>query len=130
MAERPPVIKPGDVWLEPIDEILKRESLDGGYEGDGWDWLLDDKRNDNYYPDVVRSLKEHGFKRPLTCSIDDYDPSDYQFGDGHHRLAAAIDLGLTHVPLEAYPSGSWGVSDDSGSWYYDQDIPESNKARR
>lgn len=125
MAERPQVIKPGDVWLEPIEEILKRDSIDGGYEGDGWDWLLDAKRDDHYYSDILASIEEFGFLRPMTCAIE-MDGEDYSFGDGHHRLAAAIDLGLTHVPLEAYGYYAF-VIEDSGDWRYGDEIPRENK---
>lgn len=125
MAVRPQVIRPGDVWLEPIEEILKKGSVDGAYDADSWEETLGYKREDFNYEDVKASIDEFGFLRPLTCAIE-MDGEDYSFGDGHHRLAAAIDLGLTHVPIEAYADYAF-VLNDSGDWMYGDEIPRENK---
>lgn len=81
--------------------------------------MLDDKREDWGYPDVVESVDAYGFLRPLTVRRpDEGEPSEYGyvFEDGHHRLAAAIDLGYSHVPVQLVPKGKSAIADDSGGW--------------
>lgn len=85
--------------------------------------LLDSKRDDPHYSDVLESIEEHGFIRPLTARREDLAPLGFMFGDGHHRLAAAQDLGYTHVPLEISRSL---VNDDSGEWDRREEIPNQN----
>lgn len=123
----PSIIEDGMIWLEPIENILTKSSCDGAspsiaeeeddeenYWEMPWKRLLSNKRRDYCYDSVLTSLSEYGFVRPVTVSIDAWDNTDYEYGDGHHRLAAAIDLGFTHVPVEAY--SGYNISDDSGVW--------------
>lgn len=88
----------GDVWEQDIQEIM-----DNWHSGDGcrpgfWEGTLHWKRSDFWYRDVVASLREHGFTRPLTCRRD--RDGAIRFCDGHHRLAAAIELGYKTVPIK------------------------------
>lgn len=137
LAERPKKLKNRVAWMEPIEEILKRESIDRANKSDWngkiktWDEVLAEKRRDSHYPYVLDSLKEHGFVRPLTCTMPDGGKyEDYQFGDGHHRLAAAVELGMTHVPLQ-YIDDNWDcVSADSGDWHEGRKIAKQNRSSR
>lgn len=135
------VIEPGATVMVPINEILTWESCDGagphrhtedcvdhgncwneGVESIGrtaWDTVLERKRNDSHYEDVVESLKTRGFVRPLTGQANSFER---KFGDGHHRLAAAIELGMSHVPIRF--DFSINISNDSGSWYEGAPIPD------
>lgn len=110
-----------------IAEILERESIDVRLEfaygdpslDDYWEERLNDKRMDRHYDDVVESIKRWGFIRPLTAR--EGKDGMLHFGDGHHRLAAAIDLGMTFVPVKVCRSQKHGydselVARDSGSW--------------
>lgn len=132
---RPEKIREGDIWLEPIEAIFTTNSCDGGRPDDSvhtvadamrewtdededhyysYDWraLLHRKRMDENYSDVKDSIARWGFVRPVTVAIEVGNKIEY--GDGHHRLAAAIELGFTHVPVEAYDG--YNISDDSGAW--------------
>jgi hypothetical protein len=81
--------------------------------GRSWASVLEDKRDEYDYDQTVRSLETYGFVRPVTAQA--IGGNDYKYGDGHHRLAAAIDLGWTHVPIEAF-HGYYEISRDSGYW--------------
>lgn len=61
-----------------------------------FNWILDQKRMDHYYHDVVQSVDKNGWIYPLHYA--NYADKLY-LSDGHHRLAAAMDLGLTTVPV-------------------------------
>jgi len=96
-----------------IAEIMERDSCDVCSDyGDDWEIALDGKRMDSNYEDVLTSIKRWGFLRPLTA----YVGTDglLHFGDGHHRLAAAIDLGMTTVPVRVYEDTH--IAEDSGEW--------------
>jgi hypothetical protein len=130
----------GDVWEQDIDEILSEwTSGDGGAPGE-WEGVLAGKRCDPWYPEVVESIRERGFVRPLTCYIvteetctcewcGNPEPGSLKFADGHHRLAAAIELGLKTIPLKLKrPSAAYSYDGcRPGSWqleevdYEDQD---------
>ena len=71
---------------------------------------------------MVDSIQEHGFVRPLTSR---HDGQELRLADGHHRLAAAIDLGMTTVPVKVYIATGWcwPIANDSGSWYRGDPIP-------
>lgn len=97
-----------------IAEILERPSIDVDWVQD-WDSTLEDKRDDRNYRDIVTSIERWGFVRPLTAYIKQLgDKEELRFGDGHHRLAAAIELGMTTVPVEVF--SGWKIATDSGSW--------------
>lgn len=103
-------VKEGDIFLVSISTILETWiSGDGGSPdvlGTGqskWDSVLEGKRDDYGYADLVESLKTDGFKCPLTAQLPNPEGvvprKSYSFSDGHHRLAAAIELGMTHIPI-------------------------------
>jgi hypothetical protein len=108
---------PGDVWEQDIEDLFAN-----WYSGDGcqpgcWEGVMRYKRQDAHYRDVVKSLRENGLRRPLTCYVNGnswHGPTGLViFGDGHHRLAAArYDLGLTTVPMEFKPDSVSAFSHD------------------
>lgn len=151
----------GDIWLVEISHILENwESGDGGgpqndFEWWGWETELvtpeiitrwegtfREKREDEWYDDVVASIRDYGFLRPVTARVigkndgdllAHYPEGTIRFNDGHHRLLAAIDLRLTHIPVEFY-RGQWGISGDCYSWQATghvirQNVPHRNKEK-
>lgn len=117
----------GDVWLQYIPTILRswrsididQDIKDLGYLE--WMVYLNEIRGDDHYEDVKDSLLTKGWVRPLTCDLSEWPDTKqkcWQFGDGHHRLAVAIDLGATHVPILRPKTTYWWnmVAADSGDW--------------
>lgn len=98
------------VYNWAISQIVTRDSTDSD-NYDSWDDMLECKRADTQYPWIVESLKTNGFVRPLnatTCW------GQLQLSDGHHRVAAAIDMGMDTVPV--YVAEDDIISSDSGLW--------------
>lgn len=100
-------------------------------QNDGGNWIdrVDYKRADSHYAALKKSLDKRGNITPVTVKMDkrfnDKDVKDeLVFGDGHHRLLAAIELGWTEI-LCAFPANENGwtfaVSPISGSWRKDGD---------
>ena len=131
----------GAVWMQPIEEIFGWHSIELAVPQSEWDeaskneqrWLrrwddvLTEKRDDMHYEGVVESLRSNGWVRPVTVQWEE-DEECLKYGDGHHRLAAAIDLGMTHIPVQlAGPAWADCVSDDSGSWRGGDYIREENR---
>lgn len=112
----------GDIWLQHIPTILKDwRSVDinqkhaGPYDR-SWAYHFDELRDDMHYPAIVASMRSEGWLRPLTCAYTYYDGGDrhWYFGDGHHRLMAAIEVfGAEYVPIYRSPTLK---SSDSGYW--------------
>lgn len=118
----------GTVFDWDIAEIMERRSLDvdewrGGTIELAWEEMLRRKRSDRNYPDIVTSIERWGFVRPLTAYIT-YG-NELRFGDGHHRLAAAIELGMTTVPVEVFHRSRCAV--DSGTWNLEMGIDSARE---
>ncbi|UYL86352.1 ParB-like nuclease domain protein [Microbacterium phage Jovita] len=135
LAIEPPRVGRTYHWC--IQDLMTRRSGDVNRFTEGGDWparwrrKLSQKRRDDHYPDVVESIDELGFIRPLDAALnfvyeDDNDPSVgmVRLADGHHRFAAAIDLGYEAVPI--YLSQWPTIAPDSGDWR--RDIPVSRRA--
>lgn len=95
----------GETWLQPIEEILEHwHSVDGAKPGE-WERTLKHKRRDSQYSDLLESITKEGFRAFLGCYIVKeankiFPKREYPtFGNGHHRLAVAVDLGYRYVPL-------------------------------
>lgn len=129
-------IQVGTVWLQPIDEILEYwTSIEDGIVEDEkgysstWETILDIKRGDGHYEELSETIQENGFTQPTVAWYDEREDGHYpRYGNGNHRLAIAIDLGLTHIPMilcEEY-MGSPFQEDDSpqdgefGTWTLDE----------
>lgn len=108
------------VSILSIDDILSDyTSIDS--DGMSWDEMLDGKREDFHYPEVVESIRTKGFIGALVI-----DSDSFYFGDGNHRLAAMIDLGYKFVPVVQFDSQNsmWSmpISIDSGDWSLGDEI--------
>lgn len=77
--------------------------------------VLERKRQDEHYPKIIESLVTNGWTTGIHIT-----PGECEISDGHHRLAAAIDLGQQYVPVvsdffSAEDSGAWGKTDNE--WF-------------
>ena len=86
-----------------------------------WEAMLSLKRRDDHYDDIVESLRSAGFVRPLTARINRCT-KELTFGDGHHRLAAAMELRMETVPVLVAHDNH--IAEDSGSWRLGDPVPE------
>jgi hypothetical protein len=103
-----------DGWVRLVD-LLEYESVDNQH----WDSVADDyvygpvsgvlarKRRDAHYPKLLSELKERGFTTGINVH-----PYRERVCDGHHRIAAALDLGMEYVPVKY----KGGTDADSGRW--------------
>lgn len=83
---------PPDTWeWVPISFLLNYASADA-WDDETVGELLHRKRLDEDYPLIRDSLRDRGWVMPIHV----YDRT---VTDGHHRIAAAIDLGLGSVPV-------------------------------
>lgn len=99
---KPASLSSGMVWMEPIRDIMKHSSVDGASKDSMMSWtsLLTMKRTHRHYKNLRKSIERYGFTQPLTVIVHDEGEPDYWgLQDGHHRLAIALDLGMTHVPV-------------------------------
>jgi hypothetical protein len=81
-----------------------------------WNYMLEGLRMDDRYEHVYEGIKEAGFVVPLAAKL---VRDDIVIFDGHHRVAAALDLGYASVPVYvAGKTGHWSdlISADSGWW--------------
>lgn len=79
--------------MRDVPQVLEdRENL----HGTGQDYTVDNQRTNvhGYLDHLASSIKEHGWQEPIKVH------SDNVVTDGHHRYAAAVRAGLTHVPVE------------------------------
>lgn len=58
---------------------------------------------DKLLPKIVQSVQTYGIRNPLVVQVDKAGAA--QLADGHHRLLAAQQLGMTHVPVAMQRSG-------------------------
>lgn len=100
-------------FLEPASEPCPEDQHDFKFvdRATAWELLLSEKRSDDHYDDVVDTISTDGFTKELTAWP---NGGELVFGDGHHRLAAAIDLGMSTVPVRIHEEFS--VEPDSGAW--------------
>jgi hypothetical protein len=76
-----------------IDEIWGKQSIDfiDGITPEN----LESKREDSWYP----RLRDHIFLNGIEWPVTMYKNFTV-FGNGHHRLAAFVELGYTHFPVQ------------------------------
>lgn len=91
----------------PIELLLTFGSVDS-FDGEPITEVLERKRKDGHYSKIVESLLLFGWTTGVHIA-----PDRNEITDGHHRLAAAIDLGQRYVPVvtelfSAHDSGFWG----------------------
>lgn len=109
-----------ECFYTPNVDYIRRATL-----AERWKAVLEIKRADDHYGVLRDWIAEVGINRdtPLTA-IEDADEDGNPvlvLRDGHHRLAAAIDLGMTTVPVLVCESFLGSIANDSGEW----DGPES-----
>lgn len=91
---------PKVTWFH-IDEILKTWESSDYYNGcqkkgkTKMESILIAKRKDKGYEQLKESIKLYGLKKPLSYTIKN---GKIEHFNGHHRLAALIDLGYTMIP--------------------------------
>lgn len=91
--------------VDSTDNKLKRQLLP----------VLEKKRKDPEYHSILRFLKQEGFTEPLVCIKERGIKSH---GDGHHRLAAAIELGYKFIPY-VFTKDYETFIEDVGEWKFE-----------
>lgn len=89
------------IGIIPIAEALTLMSPDAEPE-DGTDVadVLDRKRQSPHYPALLEEIRQNGITVPVVI---DYSGTFGELLEGHHRIAAAVDLGLLSVPWSSVP---------------------------
>ena len=108
--------------MVPITTILRNatSSVDfNDFSGKPEDWLemMIYKAEDESFGQLLQIIPEKGFTDPIT--ITEYE-SGWELGNGHHRLTAAIMLGLDEIPVVfdyGHYRTDWSYVD------YDPDLP-------
>jgi len=93
--------------MTKVAEIIReaQESVDL-YTFDGspeqWKKLLKNKLSDPWVPALIREIQEKGFTVPIRYGYQ-------EIGNGHHRLAIAILLGMEEIPTtdNVFESSGW-----------------------
>ncbi len=102
----------GGEWIGSWEADCHHEGITSPIEIEyAWSLTLSEKREDEWYDDVVISLSREGFTAPLTAYERD---GNLILCDGHHRLAAARELGIPAVPVRV--CGKFTCAEDSGEW--------------
>jgi hypothetical protein len=91
--------------LMPLADILRLDSPDAAWEEGAYTVgdTLAAKRASAAYPRILASVREHGITVPVWIV-------DGELREGHHRVAAAVDLGLDVLPwssVELTAAGHW-----------------------
>jgi len=86
------------IGLMPLSEALAMWSPDADHLGCGSDVadVLDLKRRSPGYPQLLDDVHAHGITVPV--HVGPVTAGFRKLLDGHHRIAAAADLGLAVVP--------------------------------
>lgn len=82
-----------------------------------WEVTLSSAREDEQYPIILAELNAHGLKYPLGAK---WYQGELVLCDGHHRVAALLDLGIKQVTVYVgaeEDSVAEMVAYDSRSWY-------------
>jgi hypothetical protein len=107
-------------WIAPVKVLANWVSFDWDTLSRGsWFEFLRGIRDDGQYSDVKTSVERFGFRKPLIYAIS--DEGVYIHGDGHHRFAAALDLGYEVIPYLRVPWGLLQKSVEPDSWYFSSD---------
>jgi ParB-like chromosome segregation protein Spo0J len=89
------------IGLIPTAEALTLMSPDADPE-EGTDVadVLDRKRKSPHYPRLLEDIRRDGITIPVVIDHGGLYP---ELTEGHHRIAAAVDLGLPAVPWSSVP---------------------------
>lgn len=89
------------IGLIPVAEALTLMSPDAEPdEGTDVADVLDRKRKSPHYPRLLENIRQEGITIPIVI---DYSGLYPELTEGHHRIAAAVDLGLPVVPWSSVP---------------------------
>lgn len=103
-----PKMTPGTVEMVSVEWIMQNatHSVDG-YDTSGYSEsptveyaaMLLHKTADSWFPDLVRTIVERGFRVPIVLVSGYKGPGTIAHGNGHHRMCAAILLALNEIPV-------------------------------
>jgi len=90
------------IGLMPVADALAMWSPDADYLGCGStvEDVVAVKRRSPTYPALLAAVRRDGITVPVHVQTDDLR---WELLDGHHRIVAAIDAGLTTVPYTTVP---------------------------
>lgn len=94
-------------WISLADIFANYKS------GDLPDWSEDSfdlKRSDPNYDDLVYSIQADGFYDPIFLNERGF------VNNGHHRIAACVDLGYTHIPFTRNELDGFDNTSGVDSW--------------
>lgn len=101
----------------PVDQVMSQYRP---IEARTWDQVR--QRYERDYPEHLEALRQSMAKGGMINPIQ-LDTKRGIVGDGHTRLLAAQDLGMTHVPVVYREHGYWPDTDD---WVWDRRTDEHN----
>lgn len=87
----------------PIEQLLKMADFEthGAVHApagtDPMSYWAEMKKAGGYIEQLAESIKANGLLKPLSVFAQEGEPQ--QLGDGHHRLLAALKLGLKELPV-------------------------------
>lgn len=107
--------------MMPVAEILREAtgSLDMG--GIDWEEILANKVSHAHFDNLCDTLMREGFTMPIVLSDNNAANNGYgqgyTLGNGHHRLCAAILLGIDEIPVVITSGDFWCFEDShDDSW--------------
>lgn len=84
----------------------------GGENGAPWARIIETKAAASHFDAVLSTLIREGFRMPVVM-WDQYRSGDWIIGNGHHRITAAILLGLEMLPVVVSYGGDYMRAEDS-----------------
>lgn len=97
------------ITMVKVSDLLRNvtETLDYFKTSEPSEWLrmITDKSADEQFATIIRLIETEGFTDPI--GIMEYD-GYWLLGNGHHRMAAAILLGLDEIPVVI--GNTWPIS--------------------
>lgn len=95
--------------MTSVEAILRnvKGSLDF-HNGINWWEILANKVSHNHFDWLCDEIKRDGFTVPVVIVIDD---DEWRMGNGHHRLCAAILLGIEAIPVLFTDGDYWRFED-------------------
>lgn len=89
------------VELVKVSDLLKylKDSADGYFllKPEEWFRMMVEKCSDGQFATLIRLIETEGFTDPI--GILRWQDDLWEMGNGHHRLCAAILLGLDEIPV-------------------------------
>lgn len=81
----------------PVAEALTLHTPDANDHNHTVRDLTATKRRSPHYRELLANIRQHGITTPIV--IRNSPNGGRYLADGHHRVTAAIDAGLTHIPF-------------------------------